>query len=268
MTVDPRTEDWNPERYLQFEQERERPALDLLQRVPERELGCVWDLGCGPGHLTLLLRQRWPEARVVAVDRSRSMLERARSLDSDIEWRRGDIAELDFSPRPDLLFSNAALHWLPRHRRVFPHLLRQLRPGGILAVQMPLSWAQPSHSLIRETVARGGPLGASLGSPDLRRRLHRTHVLAPEDYVRLLGAEATVDVWATEYVHVLEGEEPVFEWVATTALRPVLAALDDLETERFLRRYRMALLEAYPPEPDGRTLFPFRRLFVVAERNR
>ena len=159
----------------------------------------------------------------------------------------------------DLLFSNAALHWLPDHASLLPRLLGHLRPGGVLAVQMPRNFAAPSHTLLRE-VARVGPWADSLA-----RHLADEPVAAPEWYHDLLAPlAAAVDIWQTEYLHVLDGDDPVLNWVRGTALRPVIDALTPEDRMRFEAEYARRLRWAYPTRPDGRTLFPFRRLFIVA----
>lgn len=256
---------WTPERYLQFADQRLRPALDLLHRVRLESAERVVDLGCGTGEVTRLLAERFAGAEVRGLDHSPQMLERAGATASRVRWQQVDIAAWEPEEPADLIFSNAALHWLSGHRQLFPRLLGLLRPGGCLAVQMPLSWQAPSHRLMRQTLADGGPDSGPLGSEELRRTLSRNRVEEAELYHDLLAPlTRTLDIWETEYLQVLTGEDPVFAWVAGAGLRPVLNALDGEELERFSRLYRRRLHGAYPPRPDGTTLYPFRRLFIVA----
>lgn len=258
---------WNPGRYLSFSDHRLRPAVDLIARIPLRSPAVICDLGCGTGNVTRLLAERWPAARVRGVDSSADMLARARAEDGGIAWIEADVASWTPEEPPDLLFSNAALHWVAGHRELFPRLVGMLRPGGCLAVQMPLSWDAPSHRLLRETLAAGGPGGTPLASDALRRTMARRWVEDAEVYHDLLAPRAdAVDVWETEYLHALDGEDPVLEWVRGTVLRPVLGELEGERREAFLAAYRRRLRAAYPPRPDGRTLFRFRRLFVVVLR--
>jgi len=264
---------WDPDLYLRFADLRLRPALELLQRVPLEAPGVVHDLGCGAGQVTRLLARRWPEARVLGVDRSQEMLERARREPGGIVWVRADLA--DWGPErwgaggaPDLVFSNAALHWLPDHATLFPRLLGWLRPGGCLAVQMPLSDGAPSHVLMRRTLADGGPGGRPLGSPELRRALERPRVGSPGAYVELLAERVhSLDLWETEVHQFLEptgSEHPVLAWVRSTGLRPVLEGLEPEERALFLERYEERLRAVYPADAEGRVVYPFRRLFLVA----
>jgi len=250
---------WDPAQYLKFAGHRLRPAIDLLGRVDLAAPAEVYDLGCGTGNVTRLLKDRWPDARVTGVDASPDMLARAAVGAPDIRWEPADLAAWAPPGRPDLIFSNAALHWVGDHRRLFPALLGALAPGGVLAVQMPRNFGAPSHTLIAEA-ARSGPWRAIL-EPLLRP----DPVPEPSFYYGLLApGAASLDLWETEYLQVLEGERPVVEWTKGTWLRPLLDALEEPDRARFEARYAEMVARAYPPCPDGRTLFPFRRFFAVA----
>ena len=272
---------WDPGQYHKFSDHRRRPALELLARVPPIEPGLAVDLGCGSGEITRLIAERWPGAAVQGVDNSPDMLARARAGDeagaagegrgkgeaAEIEWVEADVAAWSPASPPGLLYANASLQWVDGHEALFPRLLRSLAPGGVLAAQMPLSRQARSHRLMHEVLAGGGPDGAPLGAEALRREIARRWVLDPAEYFDLLAAGAArLDIWTTEYLQALEGEDPVLEWVSGTGLRPILNGLAGEERERFLDRYRAALRGAYPRRPDGVTLYPFRRLFMVAVR--
>ncbi len=256
---------WNPAQYLKFGGHRLRPALELLDRVPLAAPGCVFDLGCGPGEVKRLLAERWPAAAVYGLDNSPEMLEKAQAEPSSVRWIAADVESWAPAEAPDLIYSNATLHWVPDHRELFPRLLGFLRPGGCLAVQMPLSWDLLSHRLMRATLADGGPHGSPLGSADLRAAVGRRWVEdAPYYYDLLAGQAGSLDIWATEYLQVLEGDNPVLEWVKSTGLRPILNGLAAAERDLFLATYAQRLRETYPMRADGHTLYPFRRLFIVA----
>ena len=250
---------WDPAQYLKFADERTRPALDLLARVGAETPKTVFDLGCGPGNVTALLRHRWPDARVTGVDRSEAMLAEARAHHPGIEFVAADIATFRPETPADAIVSNAALHWLSDHAALFPALARVLAPGGTLAVQMPHVNDQPSHLLMTES-ARSGPWRAQALAA-LPRYPHH----APADYYGwLAGSCRTVDIWETVYLHALSGPDAVAEWMKGAALRPLLAALSPQEQAGFLADYRARLAKEYPRQPNGTTLFPFRRLFIVA----
>lgn len=253
--------DWNPARYLAHAAPRLRPALDLLARVPLESPADVLDLGCGTGTATRLLAARWPQARITGVDSSPAMLARARAESpATLSWVEADLAS--WAPPPaaaDLIFSNAALHWLDDHAALLPRLMAGLRPGGVLAVQMPDNFAAPSHQALFRIAH--DPRWESR----LRPALREAPVARPAEYRRLLAPlAAEVDIWTTEYLHLLDGEDPVFAWTESTILRPLLGLLSPEETRDLSAAYAAALRAAYPADPEGRTPFPFRRLFLVA----
>jgi trans-aconitate 2-methyltransferase len=256
---------WDANLYLRFSDHRLRPALDLLQRVPLESPGVIYDLGCGTGNITRLIAERWPAARVYGIDNSTEMLEKAAAVSGTVQWVEADIHHWQPEEPPDLIYSNAALHWVPDHRRLFPRLAGLLEAGGCLAVQMPLNWGAPSHRLMRETLADGGPKGTPLGTEALRQAVARDWVEGAEAYFDLLsGRGGSVDIWETEYLQVLDGTDPVVEWMKATALRPILMDLDDAQRALFLAEYARRLRTAYPLRADGHTHFPFRRLFMIA----
>ena len=258
---------WDPGQYHRFTDHRLRPALDLLGRVPIAEASLVHDLGCGSGNVTRVIAERFAPARVAGVDLSSEMLPKAAETPSRIEWVEADIADWKPERAPALIYSNAALHWVDDHAALFPRLFAFLAPGGCLAVQMPLSYSMPSHVLMRETLADGGANGARLGDNALAAAVGRKWVLDAGEYHDLLAPEASsLDLWETEYLQRLEGEDPVLEWVKATGLRPILNGLGDADCERFVEVYRERLRHAYPRRSGGHVLYPFRRLFMVATR--
>ncbi|MGA5700661.1 trans-aconitate 2-methyltransferase [Peterkaempfera bronchialis] len=260
---------WDPDQYLRYEDERTRPLRDLLARVPaELNPQRILDIGCGPGNSTAPLALRWPDARITGLDNSPQMLERARATHAgphrggsgSTDYAQADAGEYDPSGEsPDLVVSNALLQWVPEHEGVLDRWVRALRPGGVLAFQVPGNFGAPSHALLAEL--RGSARWAPLVGEGARRD---ASVREPGEYLELLaGHGCAVDVWETTYHLLLPGEDPVLEWVKGTALRPVLGALRGGDREAFLDEYRALLRTAYPAGPHG-TVFPFRRIFVVA----
>lgn len=254
---------WDPRQYKRFEAQRDRAALDLLVRLPgDLRPQEIWDLGCGAGQHAALLKRRHPDAAVHGLDFSAAMLDQARALSVDVDWVQGDLA--DWAPaRPaDLILAKASLQWASDHHALFPRLASHLAPGGVLAVQMPMAWETVHHALMRETVA-DGPWADRLSGVETIRPL-----LPPADYYDLLATGcAEVDVWATTYLHVLDGEDAVLEWMKGTALRPYLTALDgDPMRAPFLSALSARLSAAFPRRADGVTLLPFPRLFLLARR--
>lgn len=254
--------DWDPDSYLAFADARTRPARDLLDRIDGAAPREVVDLGCGAGNVTALLAARWPDARITGVDSSPGMLSRAAETGpAGVAWTRADIAHWTPDRAPDLIFANASLQWLDDHPRLIPRLFGCLAADGCLAVQMPGNFAAPSHQAIADTV-RDGPWRARL-SPLLRP----APVAAPETYYDLLAPMAArLDIWETTYLQILTGADPVVAFTESTALRPFLDVLAAAERAAFRAAYGRRVAAAYPRRPDGATLFPFRRLFLIAER--
>ena len=256
---------WDPDRYLQYADERGRPFVDLLARVPAETPRVVVDLGCGPGNLTALLADRWRGADVTGIDSSEPMIEAAREIEG-ITW---EVADLRTWARPDalalvspvdVLVSNATLQWLPDHLELLPRLVDRLAPGGWLAFQVPGNFGEPSHT-IRTDIADRAPYA------EHTRGVAVPASHEPEDYLRVLldlGCEA--DVWETTYFHVLTGDDPVFDWVSGTGARPTIQALPDGLRADFEDEFRALLRQAYTADPSGRVVMPFRRIFAVARK--
>lgn len=258
---------WDPAQYRRFGGHRLRPALELLERIDHPGPRLIYDLGTGTGEIPRIMAARWPQARIVGTDSSPAMLEKARAAAPAIgsgaaepEWIEADVRDWAPEAGTDIVYSNAMFQWVTGHETLFPRLVGALEPGAVFAVQMPLSWGQPSHAALREVLS-------GFGTPELRAEMGRKWVEAPDWYYDLLRPlVAGLDIWTTTYLQVLEGEDPVLEWVKGTALRPVLDALDEGERAAFLAVYRDRLRTLYPPRAGGETLFPFERLFIVASR--
>ncbi|MEU9173342.1 trans-aconitate 2-methyltransferase [Streptomyces sp. NPDC048420] len=259
---------WDPAQYLRHADHRARPFTDLLGRVPDlpSDPPVIADLGCGPGNVTAVLAARWPTARITGYDNSVEMLDKAQvehagptSGGGRLDFAHADVRTWAPAQPYDLIVSNATLQWVPGHVGRFADWIAGLAPGGTFAFQVPGNFDSPSHVLMRELA------GAAGLAEELR---HDDAVLAPEAYLaELADLGCEVDAWETTYMHLLQGEDPVLDWVKGTGLRPVLTALADDPTarEKFLAEYRAALREAYPAGPYG-TPFPFRRIFAVARK--
>jgi trans-aconitate 2-methyltransferase len=259
------TMSWDPGQYLKFAGERVRPALDLMTRIDLAAPRTIVDLGCGAGNVTDLLAQRWPGAHVIGVDSSAPMLAKARATArANVEYVAADLAAWSPPAPVDLVYSNAALHWLPVHAQHFPRVTAMVAPDGVLAVQMPSNFHAPSHTTIATLAAR--PRWRAKLGPKLRA----APVAAPADYFRWLAPHAaTLDIWTTEYLQVMpavDGEHPVAAFTRGSWLPQFLEALEPQEHGPFVAEYSALLAQAYPFLPDGRVLFPFRRLFIVAKR--
>ena len=253
------THTWDPERYLTYADERGRPFVELLHRVAAEQPRTVVDLGCGPGNLTRLLAERWPDADVRGVDSSEEMVERARVEAPGLAFEVGDVRDWAPAEPVDVLVSNATLQWVPGHLDLLPSLVAGVRPGGWLAFQVPGNFDEPSHT-IRTALAAEEPYAAHTDGVAV------PHSHDPATYLEVLAdLGCTVDAWETTYLHVLRGEDPVFTWVSGTGARPTLQALEPAGLrEQFEEEFRRRLREAYPERAHG-VVLPFRRIFVVAQ---
>jgi trans-aconitate 2-methyltransferase len=252
--------DWNPALYTRFEDERTRPAAELLARVPLDAPRFVVDLGCGPGNSTELLVKRFPAARIVGTDSSQAMLTTARQRLPQLSFEQGDIAQWAPAESVDLAYANASLQWVGDHPRLLPRLLSALAPGGVLAVQMPDNLDEPSHRLMRETAA--ALLGIAADDADQ----HRARILPAQQYYDLLTPQADVDVWRTTYYHRMDDAAAIVQWLRATGLKSYVDPLAPELQARFLTEYQRRIESAYPPRADGKRLLAFPRLFIVARR--
>lgn len=254
--------DWNANLYRQFEQERTRPAKELLDRVALDQPRMVVDLGCGPGNSTELLVRRFPAAEILGLDSSANMLADARARLPRTRFVRADIAAWQPQEAPDLLYANAALQWVPDHATLFPRLLSLVKPGGALAVQMPDNLDEPSHRLMRELAAKG-PWAALIGDAEAKR----AKPLSAGAYYDLLAARAEeIDIWRTTYYHPMPSDAAIVAWLRATGLKPFADPLPPDLQAKFLAAYQQAIAAAYPPQADGIRLLAFPRLFIVARR--
>ena len=253
---------WDPDQYLRFASERALHFRHLVAAVDNLEPRIVVDLGCGPGGLTATLLERWPAAWIIGVDTSEEMVAHAqrRAVSERLDFEVGD-ARSWCSPAPvDLMLANASFHWIDNDRALFDHLLPQLTAGGVLAFQVPANHSEPSHTIL-------GELCSSPRWSEWLEGLPTTGVREPQWYLDELGGrDLQVDAWQTTYIHVLEGEDPVLEWVQGTTLRPILERLPKETHGDFLGECGEQLREAYPSR-NGQTVFPFKRTFVVAGRS-
>lgn len=255
---------WDPVKYVQFDDYRDRPFFDLTGRIQADRPRRVVDLGCGPGNLTAILARRWPEAKVVGLDSSGEMLDKAAAQaarHAGLSFRLADIAAWTPPADTDVVVTNAALQWVPGHQEMLAGWLAALKPGAWFAMQVPGNFNAPSHVLMRDLA------GSARWSSRLDGVLRGgDSVGEPTDYLRImLDAGCTADAWETTYLQVLTGVDPVLDWVRGTALRPVVAALSAEDSLAFEAEFAAALRAAYPGTVHG-TVFPFRRIFAVAQK--
>ena len=254
---------WSPAQYLKFEDERTRPARDLLAQVPLDDLALAIDMGCGPGNSTELIAERFANARIEGMDSDENMLEAARKRLPGLAFSQGDLETWLPGDKADLLFANAVFQWVPNQLAVLNRLMAEgLKSSGVLAIQMPDNLTEPTHRLMQET-ALSGPWSERFTGGKGKRPL----LPNPDAYMNALTPlSARVDLWHTIYYHPLANAEAIVEWVKGTGLRPWLDLLEEKDRPAYLEAYTDAIRKAYPPLDDGRVLLRFPRLFVVATK--
>lgn len=252
--------DWDPNLYLKFSDQRARPATDLIAQIRLEHPKRIVDLGCGTGNSTEQLHRRWPEANITGVDNSGSMLAQARQNHRDWKWIETSIEQWKPDGSYDLVFSNAALHWVADHAALFPRLLNYVDPGGALAVQMPYNFQSPAHQGMQKVAVDPRWAGKLDGASE------KHHVQPLEFYYRVLSkSAAALDLWQTEYLQIVNGARAVLDWVRGTAMRPYLESLpDDGQRKQFEELCLGEFERGYRADDQGKVLFPYRRMFLVA----
>ncbi len=255
---------WDSKQYSQFLKARTKPAKDLLSSIPDiQEPTLVYDLGCGPGNSTILLKQRWPNAIIVGVDSSEDMLKTARSTYPEIDFKLGDIANFSFQEKCDVIFANASLQWIDDHQNLINQLVSQLNNNGILAIQMPNNFHCPSHQITIDLLNN---------NPDwqsLKNNLRYDKLTSPyykmDIYYRYFTDAGLTNVllWETDYYQEMENHHAIYEWASGTGLRPVISKLDEKNKALFIEKYVSSLKTVYPTQANGKVLFPFKRIFMI-----
>jgi trans-aconitate 2-methyltransferase len=256
--------DWDAKLYLKFSGQRARPAADLIAQIKIDDPKRIIDLGCGTGNSTEQLHARWPQANLTGLDSSPEMLSTARTNHPGWKWIASSIEAWQPDSAFDLIFSNACLHWVQDHGALFPRLLSYVAPGGALAAQMPNSYHVPAHTLMKDVA-----LAPSLPWSGKLPPASETYSVRPVPfYYDALRKFATrLNIWETEYLQIMDGPRAVLDWVRSTAMRPYLERLPDDEQRRmFEQRCLEQFEQAYPANDQGRTLFPYRRMFIIAYR--
>jgi|SRR5689334_5886840 trans-aconitate 2-methyltransferase len=252
--------DWDPNLYLKFSDQRARPAGDLISEIRLENPDSIIDLGCGTGNSTEQLHRRWRNAKITGVDSSGSMLAHARENHPDWQWLQTSIEDWKPQTKYNLVFSNAALHWVADHGTLFPRLLSHVAAGGALAVQMPNNFHSPAHRAIHHVAAEPQWSAALAGASE------NTFVQPPLFYYEALRRHATaINIWETEYLQIMEGPRAVLEWMRSTAMRPWLVRLpNDAQRHQFEEMCYQEIEKAYPANDQGQVIFPYKRMFLIA----
>ena len=252
--------DWNPRQYLQFANERTRPSIDLSPRVNIENPKCIIDIGCGPGNSTRVLRGRWPDAKIAGLDSSAAMIEKAKEDYPGIEWITADASAFMHEKKYDIVFSNAAIQWIPDHEVLVPHLFEIVNRGGALAVQVPGNKESPLHQALLRVSS--SPKWSRFTS-DVEKIF--TYNDAAYYYDTLFRISSKFDLWETTYYHVLNSHAGLVEWYKGTGMRPFLEKLpDESSRKEFENEVLAECIQVYPIRKDGKVLYPFKRIFFIA----
>lgn len=247
--------EWSSSQYLLFEDQRNQPAIDLIKRISGSAPKTIADLGCGPGNSTDLLRQAFPQAKIVGIDNSADMIRKAREQYPALEFISQDLREL--TGQYDLLFSNACLQWVPMHDTLIPELLSHLEPGGVFAAQFPMNNAEPLYQIISAVAAE-----ARWGFQNVE--LDYNGALSPYEYFNILSRHcSSFQIWETRYHHAMKDHRAIIEWVKGTRIRPYLAHLDDDGKQAFEQEILERVKETYPVMENGEVIMRFNRFFMA-----
>jgi trans-aconitate 2-methyltransferase len=254
--------DWNPTAYMSYSRERAQPIIDFVAHLQQLAPKNIVDLGCGPGTSTGILRQAFPQARILGIDSSPAMISKAKAVLPGVTFLENNAAAWRPGPETDLVFSNALFQWVPDHHQVIREILQAMRRGATLAIQMPDNLGEPSHRLMAEVASRT-PWQEKLGDATKAR----SPLLSPSAYHDLLSPLCSkLEIWRTTYHHRLAGHQGVTDMLSTTGLKPYLDPLSREERADYLTAYKAAIAPYYPPLNDGSVLYPFPRLFLKAIR--
>jgi trans-aconitate 2-methyltransferase len=256
-------QDWDPQQYLQFKHERTQPSIDLVARIHSDDPKTIIDIGCGPGNSTQILHTRWPNAVIIGLDNSEKMIERARKDYPNQQWIVGDALTLEINQTYDIVFSNAAIHWIPNHDVLIPRLFQLVNKNGILAIQIPANHDSPLYKIIVRTSQNRKWSALTAGSEQVK-----TYHNVEYYYNTLISLTQEIAIWQTTYYHILKSHQELIDWYRSTAMKPVL---ERLQTDKNRAEFEEEVLNEskkyYPLQRDGRIIYPFKRLFFTAHKS-
>jgi trans-aconitate 2-methyltransferase len=256
-----KTHDWNPDLYLKFNNERVRPSIDLVSRIDFQNPQSIIDIGCGPGNSTLVLVQRWPDARIVGADNSPAMIEKAKKDYHDQQWLLFDAGKDQLADKYDIIFSNATIQWIPKHDELIKNCYNALNNEGILAVQLPRFFDMPISKAINDVAELPKWKEVVKDVPGLFT------IHSPSNYYDQLAKYfSKIDIWTTDYYHVMESHQAILEMMVTTGVKPYLERIKSEDHQEFKSLLLDRITIAYPSQQDGKVLYPFKRLFFVAKK--
>ena len=254
--------DWNPDLYLKFDKERIQPSIDLVSRIHIFNPARIIDIGCGPGNSTQILVQKWPDSVVIGVDNSPAMIEKARRDYPNQDWQILDAGKDKIEGNYDIVFSNATIQWIPDHVNLLKRFHDLLSENGLVAVQIPMFWDMPIGKAILNFAANSRWNSVAKEVIALFT-IHDYHFY----YDNLSELYHSIDIWESNYIHILDSHFSILEMIRSTALRPFLDRLaDDTEKKDFEDMVLKEIIKDYPLQKNGKVLFPFKRLFFTAKK--
>jgi len=252
-------QDWNPNLYLKYKNERTQPSIDLISKInPTFQPITILDVGCGPGNSSQALLQRWPQAQLTGIDSSPKMIEKAKMDFPDSLWLVADASKYVSNVKYDLVFSNATIQWIPNHEALFDLLYELTRVGGVLAVQVPRFDQMPLSKAIERAANKERWQGQTKDCSELF-----TYHDYKYYYDLVCPNYKSLELWQTDYIHVLESQLAIIEWIRSTGLKPYLDRLNENEKPAFESEVLAELKHYYPTQNNGKVLFPFKRLFMI-----
>jgi trans-aconitate 2-methyltransferase len=253
------SKDWNPDLYLKYANERTQPSIDLISKInPNIQPKSILDVGCGPGNSSQALLQRWPAAKLTGIDNSANMIEKARTSYPHNTWIVADAAKYTPNAGYDIVFSSATIQWIPDHADLFKKLFNLINDGGLLAIQVPRFDEMPLSKAIQKVASREKWQESTRGCLELF-----TYHDAKYYYDLISPEYKSVEFWQTDYIHILESQSAILEWIRSTGLKPYLDCLTNEDKPLFENAVLAEIKRDYPLQKNGRALFPFKRLFFT-----
>jgi trans-aconitate 2-methyltransferase len=251
--------DWNPDLYLKYGNERTQPSIDLIGKINiSFQPKSILDVGCGPGNSSQALLQRWPDAVLTGIDNSVNMIEKAKTTYPDNTWIVADASKYTSNTIYDIVFSNATIQWIPDHEKLFKRLFNLINNQGVLAIQVPRFNEMAVSKVIQKVAGRAKWKEPTKGCGDLL-----THHDYKYYYDLISKDYKSVEFWQTDYIHILESQYAIIEWIRSTAIRPYLDCLKDEEKPLFEKELLAEIKNDYPIQKSGKVFFPFKRLFMI-----
>jgi trans-aconitate 2-methyltransferase len=254
--------DWNPELYLKFDKERTQPSIDLVSRIDFDKPEKIIDIGCGPGNSTQILALKWPDSHITGIDNSPNMIKKAKNDYPKQDWRILDVSTDEFYEKFDIVFSNATIQWIPDHTKLLRKFYNLLSDKGVIAVQIPMFWDMPLGKAISRIATNNRWDSVTNGVIDLFT-IHNYSFY----YDNLSELCHSIDIWESDYIHILDSQLSILKMIRSTGLKPFLERLgSDSDKKDFEEMVLKEIIKDYPLQKNGKVLFPFKRLFFIAKK--